>query len=133
MLDKFLNFASLFDLITPLATFAQDLQNHPSVGYNISVDAGWSAYAIRDLLQGAGIKLWGLTIFNGLITFRVRRAQARYTQYWLERNGIPYVGGVKSTQQSFTSHPQSNLTQRTAKNDQLRVFIDQTNNLLDKL
>lgn len=64
MFDKLVETGSVFDWITPLFTLIQDFRNRPSVGYNVPVDGGWSAYAISDLLRAHGIKLWGLTIFR---------------------------------------------------------------------
>jgi hypothetical protein len=94
MIDKLIEVGSTFDWITPLFTFLQDFRNRPSVGYNVPVDGGWSAYAISDLLKAHGIKVWGLTIFQGTIMFRLRAAQAEYAQYLFAQNGVLYSGGL---------------------------------------
>jgi hypothetical protein len=96
MINSLIRFGAMFDWITPLWTFILDFINRPSVGYNIDVNSGWSAYAIRDLLKGSGIKIWGLTIFGSTITFRTRKAQAAYAQYLMDRVGIPYRGGIST-------------------------------------
>lgn len=92
MIDKSIDIGTSFDWITPLWSFIQDYRNRPAVGYNVPVDSGWSAYAIRDLLQNAGVKIWGLAIYGNTIVFGARQAQASYIQYLLDREGVPYQG-----------------------------------------
>lgn len=94
MIDNLLSAGSMFDWITPLWTFWQDWRNRPSCGYSVPVDGGWSLYAIRGMLRNKGVKTWGWAIVDGTILFRTRTAQAGYTQYWLERNAVPYSGGI---------------------------------------
>lgn len=94
MIDKAIEAGSMFDWITPLWTFVQDWRNRPAVGYSVPVDGGWSLYAIRDLLRSRGVLTWGWNIVDGVILFRTRQAQAEYVQYWLERNAVPYSGGI---------------------------------------
>lgn len=106
MLGSLIRFGAMFDWITPLWTFILDFINRPSVGYNIAVDSGWSAYAIRDLLKGSGVKIWGLTIFGDTITFRTRKAQAAYAQYLMDRVGIYYRGGVATQEHGYYGRPQ---------------------------
>lgn len=96
MIDKLVEAGSTFDWITPVVTMIQDFRNRPSVGYNVPVDGGWSAYAISDLLRAHGIKVWGLTIFQGTIMLRLRAAQAEYAQYLFAQNGVLYSGGLSS-------------------------------------
>jgi hypothetical protein len=100
MFDKLVETGAVFDWITPLFTFVQDFRNRPSVGYNVPVDSGWSAYAISDLLRAHGIKVWGLTIFQGTIMFRLRSAQAEYAQYLLAQNGVLYSGGLDAAKRT---------------------------------
>lgn len=92
--DQLIGFGAGFDWITPLYTFVLDWQRRPTTGYNIPIDGGWSAYAVRDLLKKKGVKLWGLTIVDSVITFRVRQAQARYAQMLMSKAGVPYQGGI---------------------------------------
>ena len=95
MLDKTLSFGAGFDWITPIWTFIQDYRRRPAVHYDIPADCGWHIHAIRDMLQESGIRLWGLALYQDTFVFSVRQAQARYTQYLLERSGIPYQGGIE--------------------------------------
>ncbi len=94
MIDKALSVGTTFDWITPLWTLIQDWRNRPSVGYSVPVDGGSSLYAIKGALTGKGVKTWGWMIVDGVILFRTRQAQAQYAQYWLERDGVPYSGGI---------------------------------------
>lgn len=96
MIDKAIEVGAMFDWITPLWTFVQDWRNRPSCGYSVPVNGGWSLYAVRNLLRSKGVKTWGWAIVDGVILFRTRQAQAQYTQYWLERNAVPFWGGVKN-------------------------------------
>ena len=100
MFDKLVEAGSVFDWITPLFTLVQDFRNRPSVGYNVPVDGGWSAYAISDLLRAHGIKVWGLTIFQGTIMLRLRAAQAEYAQYLFAQNGVLYSGGLDAAKRT---------------------------------
>ena len=100
MIDKLVEAGSTFDWITPLFTLIQDFRNRPSVGYNVPVDGGWSAYAISDLLRAHGIKVWGLTIFQGTIMLRLRAAQAEYAQYLFAQNGVLYSGGLHAAKRT---------------------------------
>jgi len=94
VIDKALSVGTTFDWITPLWTFIQDWRNRPSVGYSVPVDGGSSLYAIKDTLTGNGVKTWGWMIVDGVILFRARRAQAQFAQYLLDRDGVPYSGGI---------------------------------------
>jgi hypothetical protein len=122
MFDRFVAIGSELDWITPVLTWLTDMRSGGSVGYNIPVDAGWSALAIQMTLHEAGVHIWGLSIVTGIITFRLKRSQTRYAQYLLERNGIPYQGGMDITsskskgrqrQSSLRSAPSDGLLDRT--------------------
>jgi hypothetical protein len=93
MIDKAISVGAAFDWITPLVTIVRNYRNRPSVGYNVPVDGGWSAYAVSGLLKEYGIKHWGLCIFQDTIMFRLRLGQAEFAQYLFDQNGIPYSGG----------------------------------------
>jgi hypothetical protein len=121
MFDRFVAIGSEFDWITPVLTWLTDLRSGGSVGYNVPVDGGWSALAIEMLLRDAGVRIWGLSIVAGVITFRLKLKQARYAQYLLERNGIPYQGGIDATPATTRADNQS-VQRRTAKQ---RSFVDQ--------
>lgn len=94
MIDKALAIGGSFDWISPLVTLLLNFRRRPSVGYVVPADTSWGCNAIARLLRERGVQVWGIEYDGGSIVFRVRRAQAEYAQYWLERNGIPYAGGV---------------------------------------
>jgi hypothetical protein len=102
-------------------TWLTDLRSGGSVGYNVPVDAGWSALGIEMLLRDAGVRIWGLSIVAGVITFRLKLKQARYAQYLLERNGIPYQGGIDATPTTTRADNQSVQRQTTKQ----RSIVDQ--------
>lgn len=95
MLDKILAFGSLFDWITPLWALIQDFRHGPVTGFVIPMSAGWTPPMLRSLLQTRGIKVVSPTLFGGSVMFSVPRAQAEYAQYLLERERIPFRGGVR--------------------------------------
>lgn len=130
MLDKLFSIGASLDWTTPVATFIQDYQNRPSVGYNISVNAGWSAFAVRDLLKTNGVKLWGLTIFGGAITFRTREAQAEFAQYLMDREGIPYQGGI-CVDRRFSDAANTNTRRMRASSWAVETLIDQIIRMVD--
>lgn len=121
MFDRFVTIGAEFDWITPVLTWLTDLRSGGSVGYNVPVDAGWSALAIQMLLRDAGVRIWGLSIVAGVITFRLKLKQAHYAQYLLERNGIPYQGGIDATPVTTRADNQS-VRRQTAKQ---RSLVDQ--------
>lgn len=118
MLDRMLDFGGAFDWITPVITFIKDYQNRPSVGYCISVNVGWGAYEIQQMLVQRGVKIWGLTVFDGAILFRTRLAQALYTQYLLERAGIPFGGGVDPSTVTAAQRRSATSKQEHANRDE---------------
>ncbi len=94
MLDKMIAFGSGFDWISPLFALVRNYKNRPSTTFTIPAACGWHAYSIQDLLKNSGIQLWGFALYQDTYVFSVREAQAEYTQYLLDRAGIPYGGDV---------------------------------------
>lgn len=94
MQNQILKLGSILDWITPLVAFVQDIQQGPSVGFAVPVAAGWPAGEITANLRACGVRSWGMMMVDEMITFRVRKAQARYAQYLMDRAGIPYHGGL---------------------------------------
>jgi hypothetical protein len=89
-----MKFGMSFDWISPAIAIVQNIRNHPSVGYNIPVGCGYSAWETKRFLRSRGVKVWGVMIIGDVFTLRVRLGQAEYTQHWLEKMGIAYQGGV---------------------------------------
>ena len=94
MLDRLLAFGAVFDWISPLWAYIQDVLNGPSHTFLVPHDAGWSGREIERLLRQHGVHVWGLMIVDGLIMFTVRQAQARWAQYLLQRAGVPIAYGL---------------------------------------
>ena len=113
MFDKLIRYGAMTDWITPVSTWLMCRRNGPSVRYNICVQEGWSALAVQQILRAGGVKLWGLTIYGDIITFRTRTSQARYAQYLMQRAGIPYAGGVEET--STAGRPQRRPHQKSSR------------------
>lgn len=130
MLNKVLSVGAGFDWISPLWKLILDYRRRPSVGYSIPADCGWQSYAIQDILCNSGIKLWGLALYQETFVFSVREAQAQYTQYLLEKSGIPYYGGIshiKLTSQSAKTSSTNAVTWTFGLDNlflQLNKYID---------
>jgi hypothetical protein len=122
MLDKILQAGSGFDWISPTIAFVHDIRNRPSVDINVPATAGWSAQDLTSLLQECGIKVWGVMLVGDVIIFSVRKAQALYAQYLLERNGIPYQGGLPGHSRA-----------RPAASQEMKAEQKPTGNWLDRL
>jgi hypothetical protein len=88
-LDRFLEIGSMFDGISPTLAFFQDIFNGPSHTFLIPHDCGRSGREIETLFTGNGIRVWGQMIVNRTIMLTVRKSQARWAQYLLDREGIP--------------------------------------------
>jgi len=100
ILDTILEIGSMFDGISPTVAFFQDILNGPSHTFFVPHACGRSAKEIERLLARNGIRVWGLMIVNREIMLTVRKSQARWAQYLLDREGIPvetpYTGGGPS-------------------------------------
>ena len=94
MLDRLLAIGSLFDWITPLWALIQDCLHGPITGFVVPMNAGWTPPMIRSLLQTRGITMISPTLFGSNIMFSVSAAQAEFAQYLLDRERIPFQGGV---------------------------------------
>ncbi len=100
MWDRILEIGSIFDWISPVMAFLEDLVNGPSHTFLVPMPCHRSGVEMSRLLKGYGIRAWGLMIVNGKLMLTVRKAQARWAQYLLEREGIriqhPFVPSHQS-------------------------------------
>jgi hypothetical protein len=94
MIDKVVEIGAGFDIVTPLLTFAQNIAYGPGHTFLISRDCGRSGRDIADLLHRRGVKTWGHMVTHGSLMLRVRQNQARWAQYILQSEGIPFEGGA---------------------------------------
>lgn len=90
MVEKVLKFGAQCDLFGILWAIIQNYRNRPIVGYAIAHQDIW----VTGELKKKGVKVWGLVFVGEDLLFSARKAQAKYTQYWLERYGISYRGGI---------------------------------------
>lgn len=100
---------SIFDWVTPLIGFAQDIINDPTplqtnswtffIPYDAALAAGWNAIQIEDFLNQYGVKNWGSQITGGELFFSVQLEKAQWAEYLLLRQGIPinpkYLGAPR--------------------------------------
>ena len=93
-IDKLLEIGVNADWISPLLSMIQDVANGPHHDFLVDWNTGWSANEIKRLLKKHGIKSWGVMVRHETIMFTVRKKQAKWAQYILQRNGIPIIGGL---------------------------------------
>ena len=91
LLDDLLAAGSIFDWITPLVAFAHDAVNGPQHTLFIDRACGWSARQIEKMLRDHGVRTWGLMIVNDQIMITMRRSQARWADYLVQREGLPLL------------------------------------------
>ena len=106
MLDKLLDFGCNWDWISPLIAEVQDTLNGPEHTFLIPEDCGWPGRAIARLLQDQGVKTWGVMCASDMILITVRKAQARWAQYLLDRERIPIAYGVLDEQPALEPRPE---------------------------
>jgi hypothetical protein len=107
-------FFSIFNWITPVVGFIEDFLNDPTllqsnswtffVPYSRSLDNGWNAFDIEDLMGRHGIKTWGGQITGGEFFFSVKLEQAQWAEYILLNHGVPvnekYLGAPRPKQKT---------------------------------
>jgi hypothetical protein len=94
MFEQMIKVSASWDWVTPVIAFVQDWWYRPSTGFNMPYGHSYSAWEIKRFLKSKGIRVWGTLVVGDTITIRVREAQALYTEYWLQKMGIPYQGGL---------------------------------------
>ena len=118
--ESLLKIGAGLDWLGPVIAILQNYRNRPSVSYAVPLQVG----GIVDILQEQGIKVWGIIAVDNDLLFSVRLAQARYTQYILERHGVVYTGGIEI--QEAYSKKQSN------NNQEEKGWFDRTITSIDK-
>ncbi len=93
MVNPLLEFGTNFDWISPALAAVRDVANGGNYTFFVPEGCGWAARDIRLMLQGHGVRVWGLMTVNRLIMLTVRRAQARWAEYLMLRYGVPLVSG----------------------------------------
>ena len=129
MIDKLLEYGTIFDWISPLVAEIQDIANGPSHTFLIPEGCGWSGREIDNLLRNRGIKTWGLMIVDHLIMITVRQAQAWWAQTLLDREGIPIAYGVLDKRPTHPPHP-ARKADHTSLSDTLDRWLDKLESFL---
>jgi hypothetical protein len=127
MLDRILAIGSAFNWISPLIAGIKDITNGPSHTFLIYEECGWSVNEIVRLLRRHGIKTWGHMIVNNNIMITVRKAQAQWAQYLLERERIPIEYGLVKEPNSAGSQ----LKQKGKSQDPLEEALSWVDDLVD--
>jgi hypothetical protein len=78
-----------------LLAYPQDWANGRSHTFLVERSCPYSGQEIENLLTTHGIRVWGKMIVFGEIMLTVRRAQAKWAQYLLEREGVPIQHGTE--------------------------------------
>jgi len=88
---------SVFDWISPLLAFAQNMGKGPTYTFLVPWSCGWSGRELKRLLKGRGVNSWGYMVIDNTITLTVQRRQANWTQCILDQSGIPVENPMEGT------------------------------------
>lgn len=127
MLDTLLNIGCAFDWITPTTAFIQDLFNGPVSDFGIPANVGWDRHKIKRLLTKHGVRVWGLMYnLNGeMLMFTVRKPQAKWAYYLLQREGVPILYAPAEVVNSSPQHS----PKKTNVTDPFKPVFDFLDNL----
>ncbi len=81
----------VFGIATELAA---SFTRHNSPIVWVQRGTGWSGVDVERLLTQRGVRVYGRGFAGKRLCFRVKRRQARWAEYLLERAGVPVVSGV---------------------------------------
>ena len=127
MLDTLLNIGCAFDWITPTVASVQDFFSGPISDFGIPANVGWDRKGIKRLLTKHGVHVWGL-VYNlkgEMLMFTVRKPQAKWAYYLLQREGVPVLYAPAEV---VNSSPQCNPKKTNVTDPLESVF-----NFLDNL
>jgi len=124
MIDKILEFGTIFDWISPVIAEVQDIVNGPSHTFFIPEECNWSGGEVTSLLRQHGVKTWGHMTVNRMRMITVRQPQARWAQYLLEREGIPIEYGVIDERIDRAPHA-ARENERTSPLETLGRWLDE--------
>jgi hypothetical protein len=132
MFSRLLKFGARFDLFSPAAALFKDATNGPAEFFRVPLAAGWSTFDLGDRLRNSGIALWGMSLHNDDIIFRVKASQAAYCAYILERAGIDYDSSWQDEQSPSARSPYAKPAKAT-KDPLLDGLLRRINQLIDQL
>ena len=133
MLDKFLAFGATFDWISPVAAWVQDFANGPSHTFLIPHACGYSGLEIQRLLQGKGVKTWGLMVVEDTLMVTVPLPQARWAAHLLQGAGVPFGGGVPGASPAPRRSPGQARSAKADPSSSLTAWVDGLADALDDL
>jgi len=86
----------------------------------VPADSEWSGANLGRLLSRHGVRIWDVGYFNGEMFFRVRKNQAAWAQYVMQRAGVPlthrlYAGESPDRVSSASSQATSGQTSRSGQ------------------
>jgi hypothetical protein len=126
---RILGILTVFDWISPLIAIVQNLANHPSHTFLVPANCGWSGSQIEHMLKRHGVHVWGRMTVRRTFMLTVRRKQARWAQYLLQREGIPIQHGVLDPRtESGRTRPPS--TRNPGPLQQISRWLDQLASVL---
>ena len=85
---------TLADGTSPLVAPLRNVVEGPSHRFAVHADAGWSGRDIETLLASYGVTIWDKLALGNRMCLTVRQAQAQWTQYLLERQGLTIIEGA---------------------------------------
>lgn len=96
---QFFELLSIFDWLTPAIGFLEDIVNDPTlfqsnswtffIPYDQSLESGWNALGVENLMKQHGVKTWGSQITGGEFFFSVKLEQAQWAEYLLNQYSVP--------------------------------------------
>ena len=89
------DFLGSLPLPQALLAYPQDWANGANHTFYIDRRCPFSGLQIENLLTSHGIRVWGKMIVFNDIMVTVRRRQAKWAQYLLERAGVPIQSGTE--------------------------------------
>lgn len=133
MFNKLLEFGRSFDWISPLIAQIQNVANGPHRTFLISGGSGWSGRRIGRMLNQHGVQYWGMMIVEGELMLTVRQQQAGWTQYLLQREGIPLLNPLPSGRVAEAGGAPAGSPAAHAKATGSRSFLDDLSGLVDSM
>ena len=133
MLNKLLEIGMSFDWITPVLAQVQNVANGPHRTFLVSGGSGWSGHRIERLLRDNGVRCWGMMIVSQKLMLTVRQEQAGWTQYLLQREGIPLLNPIASAHVATTNGGAALSRAREPRTAQRQQIVDRVSGLLDSV
>ena len=112
MLEQTSKVGATADWLTPLWSVILDWYYQPAASFSMPWGETYSSHEVQKMLKSKGIRSWGYLAVNDTVLFSVREPQADYTEYWLQRKGIAYEGGLSPKKSAMYRRRKKRQTQR---------------------